>query len=249
MKRAWGILNPKSQPITLVVVLALVGFLLVVTGSATSLANQSQEPRKRALINQILDQQQDVDDLDQAVAELRQDVDEAQANLGQVSQQQEIRNREQGELALQAGMTALKGSGIVVKLSDAPKQNNDSDAKFDSGRIQDSDIQLIVNALFAAGAEAVAINDNRVVAVTPIRAAGGTIVVNYRPVSSPYRIVAIGADLNKFNASEIADHFRQWKKKFNLGYSVDKTRNGEVPAYSGRVGIDIAAPSGAEVTK
>jgi len=237
-------------PLALMGVLTLVGFLFVVTGSATSAANRAEEPRKRALINQILEQQSGVDDLDKAVAEVRSRVAQAQVDAGRLSQQQLEKNRDLEVLGIDAGTVSLKGPGLQVKLSDAPRQSGSDGVKFDASRIQDSDLQLVVNALFSSGAEAVAVNDNRVVAVTPIRAAGGTIVVNYRPVNSPYRIVAIGADRDRFDGAEIAAHFREWKKKFNLGYEVEDRKNVSVPAYSGAVAIDLAVaqngPSGSE---
>ena len=133
----------------------------------------------------------------------------------------------------------MKGPGVSVKLSDADRPD-EPNLTFDANRIQDGDIQLVVNALFAAGAEAVDINDNRISAVTPIRAAGATIVVNYRPVNSPYEINAIGADKEQFERSEIAQRFVGWKKKFNLGYSVNKRNSITMGAYSGRVSIDQA---------
>lgn len=232
-------------PLTLVGTLTLVGFLLVVTGMATSVANRTEAPRKRVLINQILQERSNVDDLDKAVAELRNQVNDAQAALGDTSARQSAQNREQQQLAMEAGAVALKGPGIVVQLADAPRPVGSADsAKFDANRIQDSDIQLVVNALFAAGSEAVSVNDNRVVSVTPIRAAGGTIVVNYRPVSSPYRITAIGADLKRFESSDVAAHFSQWKKKFKLGYEIERSGSITAPAYSGRVSIAVARAGG-----
>lgn len=238
----------KRPPLALLAIFVLVGFLLVVTGTATSVATQSQEPRKQAIIDQIIQQRRDVDDLDKAVAEVRAQVDGARREAGRVSAEQNDRAQYQDELSVEAGTAPLKGRGVVVKLSDAPRGPGQDATKFDSNRIQDSDIQLVVNALFASGAEAIAINDNRVVAVTPIRAAGGTIVVNYRPVSSPYRIAAIGVDEKRFGDTDIAAHFRQWEKKFDLGFQVTKQSNVSVPAYSGRVGIDLAKPVSSTTT-
>lgn len=230
----------KRPPWSLVGIFSLVGFLLVVTGTATSAQSKVAEPRKQELIKQIVEQRRNVDDLDKAVAQLRGQVDNAQEIAGRASAAQLDQNARLAELALSAGTSPVKGPGITVKLSDAPEDKTKSDASFTANRIQDNDIQLVVNALFASGAEAVAINDNRVVSVTPIRAAGGTIVVNYRPVSSPYRIEAIGADQKKFQSSEIAQRFQQWKKKFQLGFSVDKHSSISMSAYSGRVSIDQA---------
>lgn len=231
----------KRPPAALVAVLTTVGFLLVVTGSATSVANQSEEPRRTALVDRIMSERQNVDDLDQAVSEVRSQLDAAMEDAGRISQEQAEANRDRQQLALLAGTTPVRGSGITIKLADAPSRQP-GDSKFDASRIQDGDLQLIVNALFAIGAEAVAINDNRVVSVTPIRAAGGTIVVNYRPISSPYRVVAIGVDKDGFEDTDIAEHFRQWRKKFNLGFSVDESSKLSASAYSGRVAIDIAQP-------
>jgi len=230
----------KRPPLALVGVLTLVGFLLVVTGTATSAANQSLEPRRQALVDQVLQQRSDVDDLDTAVAALRGQVTEARAAAGAASARTQEEADKELALAVAAGTVAVKGNGVEVKMTDAERTGDGEDAKFDANRIQDSDLQLTVNALFAAGAEAVAINDNRIVSVTPIRAAGGTIVVNYRPVNSPYRIVAIGADKKRFEASEIAIRFAQWKKKYALGFSVENKKNLEAPGYAGGTSIALA---------
>jgi uncharacterized protein YlxW (UPF0749 family) len=223
-------------PWSLVLVFALTGFLLVITSFATSAATKTAEPRKNELISQILQQRSNVDDLDKAVTQLRGQVASAQEQAGRLSNQEAQQSQKYDLLALQAGTSPVKGSGLEVKLADAPQ----SRAAFGTNRIQDSDIQLVVNALFASGAEAVDVNGNRVVVVTPIRAAGGTIVVNYRPVNSPYVVDGIGANKDEFNQSVIAQNFQQWKKKFQLGFSVEKRSGISMGAYSGRVSIDQA---------
>jgi uncharacterized protein YlxW (UPF0749 family) len=232
-----------SRPPTLLIaMLAVAAFLLVTTGFATTAATQKEAPRKKALINQILSERQDVDDLDLAVAQLRAQVDNAQTAAGQKSASQNQAQQQQSALSELAATTAMEGPATIVRLADAPRDDKANSTSFGTDRVQDHDIQLVVNELFASGAEAIAINDNRVSAVTPIRAAGGTIVVNYRPVSSPYRIVAIGADRKTFEQSQVATNFTQWKKQFQLGYSVSTTKKTTVPAYTGRVTIDVAQP-------
>jgi uncharacterized protein YlxW (UPF0749 family) len=233
----------KRAPWPLTAMLALAAFLLVTTGFATSVASQKEAPRKKALINQILSERQNVDDLDLAVAQVRDQVDKTQVAAGQKSAAQSQAQQQQSQLSELAGTTAMEGPATVVRVADAPKDDKTRSTSFGTDRVQDHDLQLIVNELFASGAEAVAINDNRVSVVTPIRAAGGTIVVNYRPVSSPYRITAIGADRKKFETSQVAVNFTQWKKQFELGYSVSTAKKEKVPAYTGRVSIDVATPT------
>jgi uncharacterized protein YlxW (UPF0749 family) len=82
------------------------------------------------------------------------------------------------------------------------------------------------------------------VATTPIRAAGGTIVVNFRPLSPPYRVSAIGADRARFEASDIARRFHRWTELFGLGFAVTERSVVSVPGYTGRVSISAATPAG-----
>ena len=91
---------------------------------------------------------------------------------------------------------------------------------------------------------AVAVTDSRLVATTPIRAAGDTIVVNFRPLTPPYRVSAIGADRVRFEASDIARRFDRWTELFGLGFSVAERRVVTVPGYTGRVSISAATPAG-----
>lgn len=229
----------KRPPLALFAILMIAGFLLVVTANATSALSRTTEPRRHAIVSQILDQKKQVANLDEAINRESNALAEANEEAARISTGK--RGQQVGEdlLALQSGTVAVKGDGVEVVLADAPRKESQG-AAFDASRVQDKDLQLVVNSLFASGAEAVAINDNRVVAVTPIRAAGGTIVVNFRPVNSPYRIVAIGAERSRFVDSEISKHFALWKERYKLGFNVNSRRGLTAPAYSGRVAIDIA---------
>jgi uncharacterized protein YlxW (UPF0749 family) len=82
------------------------------------------------------------------------------------------------------------------------------------------------------------------VATTPIRAAGSTIVVNFRPLTPPYRVVGIGASESRFDDSDIATRFRRWTKLFGLGFSATHTGSATVPAFAGQVPVDDATPVG-----
>ena len=88
-------------------------------------------------------------------------------------------------LGVLAAADAAAGPGIVISA------DNSSDGE-DAGRITDRDLQVLVNGLWYAGAEAVAIDDNRVGTLTSIRTAGDAITVNYRSISAPYAVVALG---------------------------------------------------------
>lgn len=118
----------------------------------------------------------------------------------------QLQRQSQGALASQVAVLGLVtgalsavGPGIMLTLDDAKQAApdvNGSDPrarqKADDGRVLDVDLQLVVNGLWASGAEAVAINDQRLTALSAVRSAGQAILVDYRPLRPPYRIWAIG---------------------------------------------------------
>lgn len=225
----------------LAAVLAVLGFLLVTAVSSASENRRQEAPRKARLISLIEERRSQVDDLDEAVRQLRDELTAAERAADRTSRRDRDHAALVDRLAAQAGTTSLEGPAIEVRMADSER---DAPSPDEAGafRIHDRDVQLVVNALFAAGAEAVAINDNRIAATTAIRAAGDTIVVNFRPLSPPYLIVAIGADRETFENSEIADRFRRWTRLFGLQFTITSVDNGRVPAYTGRVGISTATP-------
>lgn len=95
-----------------------------------------------------------------------------------------------------AGLTALKGPGIVINLAD---KKDEADIAMKSGTtsleaflIHDDDIISIINDLRAAGAEAISVNGLRIVSTTDIKCAGYVILVNTTRLAPPYAIKAIG---------------------------------------------------------
>ncbi len=92
-------------------------------------------------------------------------------------------------LALANSLKAAQGPGLVVTLKDseaAPKNGTTA------GQVRDIDLNVVVNALWSAGAEAIAINDIRIGPGTFIRQAGSVILINITPIQSPYVVTAIG---------------------------------------------------------
>lgn len=102
-------------------------------------------------------------------------------------------------LELQSSLVAVSGPGLVVTLDDAPTQPGDPapqaprGGQFAHGRVVSRDLQAVANALWADGAEAVAINGHRLTGTTAIRFAGQAILVGYRPLTRPYVVSAIGS--------------------------------------------------------
>jgi uncharacterized protein YlxW (UPF0749 family) len=100
-------------------------------------------------------------------------------------------------LEASTGAAPVSGPGMVVRLDDATGDGagSDVDPRTDvtnDGRVTDRDLQTVVNEIWAAGAEAVAVNGQRRTALSAIRAAGDAVLVDFRPLTPPYQIEAVG---------------------------------------------------------
>ena len=129
--------------------------------------------------------------LSSELAETRERMAEIEKALGQgKSLNQELLSQFDGA-RLQAGLTTLKGPGIVVRLSDSVRQPGPDEVPYDF-IVHDIDLSALVNELWASGAEAVEINGQRIVARSSIRCVGPTVLVNTNRIASPFIVKAIG---------------------------------------------------------
>lgn len=233
---------PRKTSPALFLVLALLGFLLVTAARTASATKASEAPRKERLISLIEQRRSQIDDLDAAVRDLRGQLRDKESARSRTDRASAQKARDVATLAAQAGASSVAGPGLRVKVSDASSIPADVQ-EASAYRISDVDLQLLVNALWASGAEAIALNGNRIVATTSIRAAGETIVVNFRPLSPPYRLEAVGADDERFGDSEIARRMRRWRTLFGLGFSTARVDTLKLEPFTGRVGIGVATPA------
>jgi uncharacterized protein YlxW (UPF0749 family) len=220
-------------------VLALVGFLTLVASSGVKEAKRGGESRRAGLVKLIHTRQGEVESLGKELVQLRADVVAARRRLSASSADEARRLR---EVQMWAGTTSMSGPGLEVRLADGSEAKA-SESDRESRSVHDVDLQLVVNALWAAGAEAVAVNGQRLVATSPIRAAGETITVNFRPLVPPYKIEVIGSDKKQFERSEVAQRFRRWVEDYGLGFAVKHRSKIVVPAYAGTLQLSSARPT------
>ena len=131
------------------------------------------------------------DALEQTVADLERDILEIETRqLDNAAVNSELRES-MATMRGAAGTGAVQGPGVVVEVDDA-ENGADSGSSGAVTNVLDIDLQQVVNGLWAAGAEAVSINDQRVTAMTAIRSANDVILVNFRPLEPPYEVRAVG---------------------------------------------------------
>lgn len=176
----------------------LMGALMVVLGIGFAPAVQVlREPDARAaesrpLVERIAVQRASGDDLAGQVATLRAEVDELQQQEAQLTGELgAAEERTRREAALGADITALVGPGLRIMLDDAELPEGETELS-DASRVASQDLQVVVNALWEAGAEGVSVNGQRISSLTALRFAGQALVVNFRPIAPPYVIEAVG---------------------------------------------------------
>ncbi len=176
--------------------------------------------------------------------------DERRSRLeGDVQGRSLLENLDAAEFA--AAATPVHGPGVAViatepgatrDLSDVSKQRVEGSQQV----ILDRDLQLVVNSLWASGAEAIAVGGVRMGPNVTIRQAGGGILVDNQPISSPYEVLAIGpprAMREVFNNSPGMQRLRLLEAAYGVGVGVSATDDVEVPAGPVRE-LNFARPIG-----
>ncbi len=148
--------------------------------------------------------------------------------------------------ALSAGLVALTGRGVEIVLDDAPRRPDGSlptGARPDDVVIHQSDVQAVVNAVWAAGADAVAVMDQRLIATSAVRCVGNVLLLQGRTYSPPFVVTAIGdasAVRAQLAASPQVAVFQQAVEDYGLGFAVRDRPVVELPAYRGSFDMEYA---------
>ncbi len=192
-----GWLRRRRGQLLVALTLLVAGLLASITYGEAAAGAQGREEVRAALVEEIEAESAVTDglavDLEAVRAEVTATRDDALAATA--VGQRALDRLADAELA--AGVDPVSGPGLLVTLADAgPDADADpvgGTAEADPrGQVRDGDLQLVVNALWAAGAEAVGINGQRLGPTTAIRFAGEAVLVDFRPVTNPYLVSAVG---------------------------------------------------------
>ena len=148
--------------------------------------------------------------------------------------------------ALSAALVPLTGPGLVITLDDAPSRPDGSlpvNARPDDLVIHQSDVQAVVNAVWAAAADGVAIMDERLIATSAVRCVGNTLLLQGRTYSPPFVVRAVvdsPAARQQLAASPQIAVFREVADAYGLTYEVREESELELPAYDGPLALQHA---------
>ena len=234
--------RPRNKgELAVVAVCAVVGFLLAAqlrTVQLTGAADQATATRLETLQDLYNELTAERDGLADQVQQLQGELAlyRDQAASGQAGS--EALRAELDQLEITAGLTDVEGPGVSVILEDSSYSNLTGDEA--DYLIHDSDLLSVINELRSAGAEAISLNGERILATSEVRCTGAVVTVNGRRYAAPYVIFAIGDKDTLYNAltmrSGVVDVLSQW------GITVKVTANDLllIPKYNGSISYEYA---------
>ncbi|NLY42433.1 MAG: DUF881 domain-containing protein [Clostridiaceae bacterium] len=142
-----------------------------------------------------------------------------------------------------AGLTDVEGKGVIVTLNDSKlKSENFGQSDENYFIIHDEDILMVINELADAGAEAMSLNDERLLATSEIRCAGATVSVNNNRYSTPFVIKAIGDPDTLEAALNLRGGVKDILSTWGIEVTVKKSNKIMIPRYNGVINFKYAKP-------
>lgn len=186
--------------------------------------------------------------LREQIAELRLEIDELRTAIDEnIALQNDIikeyialqnddqLSREWEIIKLHTGLVGVEGAGITITLDDAPVREPGMPPSWFI--IHDYDIRTILNELKTAGAQAIAINGERVVPMSEQICAGPTIIINDNRYPVPYIIEAIGEPDGLYEAMSTSNKVAELKE-FNILVDIKKSDKIRISKFSGADKLD-----------
>jgi len=226
--------NPIKQNVGYIVSMMMVLFLLGLIISTQTKKHIEAEisgiPASRKLDELVLvlkEAQNKKSDLEKQLTGLRQQMH----NYEKGSMPAGMSNLQFQRLYQIAGLTSVKGGGIVIKIDDSKNAENTSSDN--DGLVHSDDILKIVNELKSSGAKALAINNQRLVTTSEIVTAGSSIMVNQSRLTPPYLIKAIGPSDTMISALKMRGGIVEYLEVFGIKVYVQSIPDLTIPPYTG----------------
>ncbi|MDQ7822693.1 MAG: DUF881 domain-containing protein [Candidatus Eremiobacteraeota bacterium] len=226
-----------------------VAFACVVLGIMMALLFRLQKKEGFPLYNQRTDLIKMVNELERQRNKLESDLTDKKKRLEEfesaAGKEEDVLKAMKNQLEtarMEAGFLPVKGPGIVVELNDSPKSPSPKDDPF-YFIIHDVDLDTLVNELWASGAEAVSINDQRIVTTTAIRCVGPTVLINSVRIAAPYKVAAIGPSKDMEGALRTPGGFMDYMApamQHGVTLRINRYETVDVPEFKGSLMLRYA---------
>ena len=230
--------------VTLSVALLALGFLIAAQAASEGPRIRITSQERTPLTETALDLQSQQEGLKQQILDLRGQIQDLEAQGQGGTSVTASLNQQLQDAQIAAGLVAMRGPGLVIRLSDSsvavPQGADDRDYL-----VSGQDVLTVVDELWLAGAEGVAVNGERVTGSTAIVDIGGSVLVNSAYLSPPYQVSAIGPStmFDQLTASPgFVDFIRARSETFGIGVDYATPAEVDLPAYAGSVNLRYGRP-------
>lgn len=226
----------KKNSIAAYVSIGIALFLLtiMITAQVTTISKSEailEGKRESELADSLVRLQTEYDELKKDYEESQEIVEEYQTNSSTNDTLIASMKNEINTLSLLAGTTDVQGEGIIMTLYDG----NSSDSL-----VHDSDIITVINELRVAGAEAISVNEQRIINTSAVRCVGSVVQVNYQKVAAPFVIKAIGNSQYLESAMTIKNGVVDVLNGYGLKVTLTRETNISIPKYEGALSFNFA---------
>ena len=223
--------------------------VMFATSAQTSQGTDLRSSGRTDLVDVVRAQNLSVRQKAQAVKDLQDQVDALTAQAAPGNAEVARLRAEAAALAPSVGTQAVTGPALSVSLDDAKRTAASLPPGYtaDDIVVHQQDVQSVVNALWAGGAEAMMLQDQRVISTSAVRCVGNTLILQGRVYSPPYVIQAIGDQLAMREALDKSPQvtiYRDYADLLGLGYDVTSKGQASFPAYEGSLSLLHARSQG-----
>jgi uncharacterized protein YlxW (UPF0749 family) len=233
-----------SWQVTLGAALLGLGFLIAAQLAAEGPRVRYTTQERAPLIETATQLQQRQDELKARILQLRDQIQTTEhAGEGSAQMVRELNDQLQ-DARIAAGLIPLTGTGIVLQLEDSSEPVAPG-ADAGDYLVGARDLRSVVEELWAAGAEAIAVNGERITPTTAIIDVGPSVLVNAAYLAGPYQVTALGADdlYDRLSASPgFVDMLRTRAQGFGIQVSIAEPEAVDMPAFAGTVTLRYARP-------
>ena len=231
-----------SVQVTFAGALLVLGFLIAAQIAAEGPRVRYSTEERAPLIDTALSLQSQQESLKSVILGLRQHIGELEALDPGAAESLRKLYADLEAARLRAGLIAVAGPGVAFRFEDGSGGSVDA-------LVTARDVRTLIEELWLAGAEAIAVNGERIVGSTAVIDIGGSILVNSAYLAPPYTVTAIGPpDLYKRLKASVSfvQFVRQRIEPAGVRFSVAELERAELPAFAGTVGLRFAKPEGAQ---
>lgn len=208
-----------SRTITTAIGLALFALLVTIASVQTRTDRPAEQVERNTLVANIQTRKSTIDKKSAEATKLSDDVAKLQALSSRIDPVFQA-------LRVTTADAAASGSGVIITADNSSRDTS-------GGRVTDTDLQLLVNGLWYAGAEAISINGSRLGTLSAIRRAGQAITVNFTSLTAPYTISVLGDSqslTDRLAENSGGQYWAQRVKKAGLRFDVQSASRIVVPA-------------------